>query len=108
MAGKMTANRNGRMTEHMVMIDVTNTPTIDKRTAKGVIKISPFKLTITYQFIWSTEPHNWVPIVVTAHARRGSQDVKATLWDMDHLPEWIAELVQEHAPELVIPEPVEA
>jgi hypothetical protein len=102
-ANSITLTPNGRLTEHIAHVDVGGeVQSLTYRSNAGrVVKFTPLKLVLTYQWSWSRSA--WHLLEVKALGRNGVQDVQVKFANPESVPDWVKEAVALAAPTLTLP-----
>lgn len=95
----MKVTRNGRLTEHTVMLDLAKAPvhTITKGTSR---KLYPFRLTIKMQYLWSDGAWHVRDVKLTGYqnTQRRGEPFTVIFKNPESLPEWVKALLADHTP----------
>jgi hypothetical protein len=95
----MEVRRNGRYTAHEVHLDIDRPEVFDSEVTGG--KLWPFKVVISYQYLWSTGA--WHVLHVTVLGRRnatatGGNAAKLILRRPESWPAWLHYHVLDNTP----------
>lgn len=98
----MEVTRNGRLTEHTVMLDVKKAPTITLTKGRSA-KVWPFRITIKMQYLWSDGAWHLREARVTGYqnARLRGEPCTITFKNPETVPDWIKDLLTEHTPNVL-------
>lgn len=86
----MEVKRNGRLTTHVVYLDITRAGAFASPATDG--KIWPSKAVITYQYLYSTGRWNVLHAVILGHRSRhrtAGTGVKVTMHKPENWPVWL-------------------